>query len=176
MVWLDSSSERRIIQRSHKRLFKVCYDLSTIVWRSGVAIEGADGDVTFPRHRQRHCLLKVLQQGPRFLAVGDGDTAMFSTVTSRSMSSPGIGRSSVLLRLSFRWWIVVQVLTSARHSEMCVPIKVLSEEGKERPNDLGPHVLRLVWISYLNFADAKIWKAAAHKKKSGCINPCVCTI
>ena len=41
-------------------------------------------------------------------------------------------RSSVLLRLSFRLWAVVQVLMSARHSELHVSIRVLSEEGKER--------------------------------------------
>ena len=70
---------------------------------------------------------------PRFLAVVDGYTAMFSTVTSRAMwgqSFPGKRRSSVSLRLSFKWWVVVQVLTSARHSEMRFAIRMLSEEGK----------------------------------------------
>ena len=46
-VGLDSSSERRI-QQIHReatrryKLFRVCYDLATIVWRTGVDIEGAD--------------------------------------------------------------------------------------------------------------------------------------
>ena len=60
---------------------------------------------------------------------------MFSTVTSRSkcgQSLPGIKRSSVLLRLSLRWWAVVHELTSARHSDIRVAIRVLSEEGKAR--------------------------------------------
>ena len=48
---------------------------------------------------------------------------MFSTVTSKSMSFPGIRRSSVLLRLSLRWW-ADDVLTSARHSDMRVAIRV----------------------------------------------------
>ena len=70
----------------------------------------------------------------RFLAVVDEDTVMSSAVTSKSIWGlfPDIRRSSVLLRLSFRWWAVVQVLMSARHSEMRVAIRVLSKEGKER--------------------------------------------
>ena len=65
---------------------------------------------------------------------------MFSTVTSKSMcgqSFPGIRRSSVLLRLRLRIWAVVQVLTSARHSDMHVAIRALSDEGKERNSVLS---------------------------------------
>ena len=37
-----------------------------------------------------------------------------------------------MLRLSLRWWAVVQVLTSARHSVICVAIRAWSDEEKER--------------------------------------------
>ena len=74
---------------------------------------------------------------PRYLAVDDVEM-MISTVTNRSMwgqSFPGIRRSSVLLRLSLRWWAVVQGLTSAGHSEMRSAIRVLSEDNHQSTCD-----------------------------------------
>ena len=54
---------------------------------------------------------------PRFFPFWEGDTVELSTVMERSLlgeAFPGRKSSSVLLRLSLRWWAVIQVQISAR--------------------------------------------------------------
>ena len=51
------------------------------------------------------------------------DSVELSTVTERSWSGQAFSRrksSSVLWRLSLRWWADILTEISARHSEMCV--------------------------------------------------------
>ena len=71
---------------------------------------------------------------PRFLAVGEDATATFSTVIDRSVSgedAAGRWSSSVLLRFSLRWLVVIQAEISDRQAEIRSETWV-SEGGKER--------------------------------------------
>jgi hypothetical protein len=57
---------------------------------------------------------------PRFFAPWKGNTVEFSTVMERlnCQAFPGRKSSSVLSRLSLRWWADIQAEISARHAEM----------------------------------------------------------
>jgi hypothetical protein len=71
-----------------------------------------------------------------FFALWEGDTLELSTVMERSLSRhafPGRKISSVLSRLSLRWWADIQAEISDRLSEMRVATWV-SEGGKEKNN------------------------------------------
>ena len=88
------------------------------VVESKSAGSGHHGDVLM-----QHSWLPSTTQ--RFHTVVDG-TTMSLTTNNKSMwgqSLTGKRRSSVL-RLSFRWWAVAQLLMSARHSEMHISISL----------------------------------------------------
>ena len=59
--------------------------------------------------------------------------------------------------------VLLQLFAGERHDLVEGPLQEMVPPYQQPREDQGPHVLRLAWISYKNFADAKIWKAAAHK-------------
>ena len=70
----------------------------------------------------------------RLFALWEGNTVELSTRMEKSLSEQAFsGRksSSVLSRLSLRWWANIQAEISARHAEMHVATWV-SEEGKDK--------------------------------------------
>ena len=78
---------------------------------------------------------------PRFFALWEGNTVDLSTVMETSWSGqpfPGRKSSSVLTRLSLRWWADIQAEMSARHTEMHVATWV-SEGGRRRVVECHPH-------------------------------------
>ena len=70
----------------------------------------------------------------RFFPLWDGDTMELSTVNERSWSEQalhGKKSSSILSRLSLRWWVDIHAEISAWDAEMFVNTWV-SEVGKEK--------------------------------------------